>query len=422
MKHSMDKITTHRKFTFTLIDKIFFAYLFLLPLIPRPTIDHPLKFLSPLLASTVLFAFLLWLLAHKSLKIPKYSGIGIILSLVIMILLVYAIRVIINGEWEELPHLASKLLTFLMLLSFLIWMLVRKVPIKTLYSGVFYGFLVLSLLIIFIGITGIPLFGEVRPPRLFEIVLPFYKTVGIPRTHAAYGIFASAALAYFLIYRNNYKKITQIILGSIILLSIVISQSRTTYTAIVLIAISYLMINHKVTRRFFPIAMLILVVGLPSLIEVFQSSWHEIPIVNMFVGERHLQRNIHFRLDLNRSATDTLIESPLRSLFGIPHSQWMPEYSIRGIYESETIHNHFLSNIIFLGLLGGLLNILLYLIPLASIIKNWSSNNKSLHLIFLVTVGTITCLQFSEVFFSIITTFILSTLWVTSIKLNAEKK
>jgi hypothetical protein len=417
----MDKITTHRKFTFTLIDKIFFAFLFLLPLIPRPTIDHPLKFLAPLLVSTVLFAFFLWLLAHKSLIIPKYSGIGIILSSVLIISLLYSVRVIINGEWDELPHLVSKILTFLMLISFLIWMLVRKVPIKTLYSGVFYGFLVLSLLIIFIGITGIPLFGELRPPREYGIVLPFYQTVAIPRSHEEYGIFASAALAYFLIYRNNYKKVTQVIFGSILLLSIAISQSRSTYLAVVLITISYFMINLKVTRRFFPIALLILAIGLPSLIALLQSSLHDIPIVNMFIGEGVLEKNIYVRLDLNLAATDLLSESPLRSLFGISHSQWMPEYSRIGIYKFVHLHNHFLSNIIFLGLIGGSLNLLLYLIPVVSIIKNLPSNNKSLHLIFLVTVGTITCLQFYEGFYSIITTFILSTLWVMSYRLKAAK-
>jgi len=413
--------SAHRKFTFALIDRIFFAFLILLPLMPRPTIDHPLKLIAPLLMMTVLYAFFLWLLAHKSLTIPKYSGIGIILFLVIMILLVYSFRVIINGEWDELPYLTSKMLTFLMLISLLIWMLVRKVPIKTLYSGVFYGFLVLSLLIIFIGSTGIPLFGEVLPSRSYGIVLPFYKTVAIPRSYGEYGIFASAALAYFLLYRKDYRKITQVIFGSIMLLSIVISQSRSTYMAVVLIAISYFIINLKLTRRFFPIAIIILAVGLPSFITQFQTSLHDIPIVNAFVGEGIYEKNIYYRLDTNRTAAALLIESPLRSLIGIPHSEWSFFYVDVG-YEAGGLHNHFLSNIMFLGLLGGLLNMLLYLIPLASIINNLNSNNKSLYLIFLVTVGTITCLQFYEGFFSIITIFILSTLWVMSFKLKAQKK
>ncbi|GJM17012.1 MAG: hypothetical protein DHS20C13_23390 [Thermodesulfobacteriota bacterium] len=157
------------------------------------------------------------------------------------------------------------------------------------------------------------------------------------------------------------------------------------------------------------------------MITVFETSLHDIPIVNIFVGEGIYEKNIYYRSDTNRMAAAFLIESPLRSLVGIPHSEWSLFYIDEEI-EIGGLHNHFLSNIIFLGLLGGLLNMLLYIIPLASITKNLHINNKGLYLTFLATVGTITCLQFYEGFFSIITIFILSTLWVMSCRLKKEKE
>lgn len=392
------------------IDSAFFAFIFLMPLIPRPTIENPLKYLGPLTIMVLIGTFITWRLMNVKNIFILPKKVLLLITLVVFILLLYLGKIVTFNDWRELPYFISKLISFILLYSFLRWMILKDIPIKSIYKCLFSGVLILSFITIFCGITGISLFGEegdIRPPRVYGITLPFYKTSGIPRSFGEFGIFMSVAWSYVLMYRYELKNYQKIIYPTVILLAVIISQSRSTYIAILLITLSYFLLRHRIKLYKY---ILIAALALPIIIGLAMPILIKSPAAKVFIGESTYEKNVLHRLLSYKVALDLIVDNPKKALAGITHANWK-DFFFEMTDEEVVLHNNFLSSIIFLGIIAGLVNIFLLLLPTLLLLTMQIEKSKIISLIFLITLGSIVCLQFYEGFFSIIFTFQLSILW-----------
>ncbi len=394
--------------SYSFIDKIFLVFIFLIPLIPRPTIENTAKFLAPLSIAILVLIFIIWFLTQNALTFSKNTKIGLLIFILYIITLIYTLRIIGNEEWDELPYYFSRIMSYLLLFVLLFWIIVRRISIRVIYKSVFFGFLLLSIFVIFIGFTGISFFGELRPPRVYGIQMPFYKTIAIPRSYGEFGIIASASWSYFLIYKNEYNKTLIKIFAIILLLSITISQSRSTYLAIILVTIYYYICNNTNMSKKLLTLFILPIFILPILIYIL--ILFDFRIIDIFIGEGIYEKNVLARFLINNIVINFIKQNPINLLIGDHHNSWVEFfYEIEGA--EIGIHNHFLSNLIFIGLIGGFLHILIYILPIVNLIKRITTKERNILLVFLSSIGMISCLHFYEGFFSIIIILILSTLW-----------
>ena len=399
-------VVTMEKRAYSFIDRAFLLFLFVIPFMPMPTMEGWPRLIAPVASAALLYLFILWFLMSRSFSFQKNPQVGALIILSVIIVALYFLRIAMNGEWEEASRLVSKALFYFTIAAFFVWMAGREIPLKTAFKPFFYGVVILSLLIIFSGITGFAPLETVRPGRTYGITLPFYKVSFIPRSFGELGIFLTAAWAYFLSYRKDYGLATRLFFGVALFLAVVITQSRNTYLAVVVATAVYIMLRTKVTNR--AVAVVILAAWLmPFIISVIP---RDIPVFSALVGEGTWERNVNVRLMSYSAAVDMITESPGRFLLGIPHSVWVNHFSeLEGV--DATMHNHFLSSIMFLGFIGGILDILVLMIPVARLLKRPDYRDKDVSLLLTMTAGALTCLNFYEGFYSTVLAFEIGALW-----------
>lgn len=390
------------------IDRLFLAVIFLIPFIPRPTIEHPARFLAPLVISALLYVYALWFLTRKtrtSLATDKTAVLGYIL---VFTLFVYLARILVNGEWGELQHFAGRSLAAFLMIAFLGWMNKRGVTVKEAYRPLFIATLILSALVIFMGITGISLFGEnsVRPPRTYGFTFPFYKTDAIPRSYGEFGIIISAAWGYFLLYRDEFSRKRMYLYGFLLVMATIISQSRSTYLGMMMVTIGYFLLKYRLTKRTVA-ALMVAALVMPIIISIVPK---DLPVIRSLVGEKTFEANVYKRFSQYDAAIRIIKDEPVVMALGINHKGWNRYFSdVEG--EDNALHNHFLSMIIFLGLIGGLANLLVYVIPMAKLASMGGGGDKETSMLILAAIGMLIGLNFYEGFFSMTTAFITSTMW-----------
>lgn len=388
------------------IDKLFFGMLFLIPFIPRPTLDHPSKYLAPVVIAALAYIYALWFLARKDKSNTPHDKTAVLGTVLMTVMSIYLARVVVNGEWDELPHLGGRLLGSVLVVITLGWMNKRNIPLKDVYRAIFNGSVGLSLIVIFVGVTGIAVFGEIKHARTLGIAIPFHKSVGIPRSYGEFGVIMSVAWAYMLIYGGEYKAKLRVFLGVVLFMAILISQSRSTWVGIIMVTAGYMLLKSRATKRIVASLLLVALV-IPVAIEMVPK---DLPVVKSLVGESTYKTNVSKRYDQYRRAVDLLTNKPSVLLLGIKHSMWM-EYSSGVEGEEESLHSHFFSILIFLGLIGGTINLLVYLLPMLNLISINTYANRDISMLVISVLGVLTCLHFYEGFFSMITSVVTASMW-----------
>ena len=390
------------------IDYAMLGLVCLMPLFPRPTIDSVLKFIAPGSIVVVASLFAIWIVNGRALILRRNREIWLMMTIGASILGFYGARIFMKSEWGEMPYFVSRSLGFLLMVMLSLWILMRRIDIQKLFSAVLVGFIALSVIVIFCGISGVALFGELRPSRDYMVQLPFYKTTGVPRSYGEFGILASAAWAYLLTEKKRLNVAGKMFFGALVLLAVAISQSRSTYLAILFVTGSHLIL-YVAKSRWIRSLLIITALVLPLMLEAMSDELQAIPVVRGFLGEGVVNKNVYSRLAINRVALDFLTSSPADLAFGSGHTEWL-----EALYENEglegALHNHFLSNAVFLGVVGGTLSVLLLLWPVMFIAWKIRLDRES-QLLILASVGAISCLQFYEGFFSIILIAEMSAFW-----------
>ena len=401
----------------------YYCYLFLFSIafIPRPTIENNFKYLAPVAIILTIYIFLIWFWGEKKDIKSLEANIGQAGLICFAVLSIYYLRIVINQNYSELSYLISLCLSYSLTLIILYWLNERKISLFEVYKVIFISFLALSCLIIFIGFTGISLFGELRPARTYGFVIPFYKTTGIPRSYGEFGIFAAVSWAYFLVTMKRYKNYLRILLILVILLSLIISQSRSSYLAIFLVICAFFFTRRKLSQRRV-YSFIIIAICLPLIVEIVILPFKNFTIIDSIVSEGIYEENIYGRLSTYSAALNMIIERPDKLILGINHTDWTNNQEANPIGETNAdaiaLHNHYLSDILFLGIIGGLFSWLLFLIPILRMKRRIKANDKEGQLIFLVLIGLIASLQFYEGFFSIIAAVVISTIWYSTSGFN----
>jgi hypothetical protein len=389
-----------------LFDQIFIFYIFLLPFIPRPTLKYPewAWIIAPAVTGVLLYFFILWFFHAKVELVNSMRRYRFLLLSQAVILLIYFSRTIYFREVEEIPRVVSRLLMFVVMFALLIWLLEDEIDIKIVFRALYFSILILAVLAIYIGVTGVALFGLVSPARTFgDAVMPFAKTAVIPRSYGEFGIFLSVAWAYFLMYTSDQNKIFRAVSGVLLTLAVVITQSRSTYLAIFFITASYPFITRVRSR---PIIYLIMVIVIfsPAIIYNIMDFF----VVKFFVGHGVLQNNVMARFYTYYMFFKVMTKEPIEFFFGLQRSDW--SYFMEDSYGKLVgLHNKFLSGLLFLGVIGGTLDIAVFFLPFFNLIRR--RQEKICQLLLLVNIGMITCLNYYEGFFSLISSVIIAASW-----------
>ena len=269
--------------------------------------------------------------------------------------------------------------------------------------------------------TGATIFEAPRPGRAFGIEIPFFKNTGVPRSYGEFGVLMSIAWAYWLVHFRNMTRITRTATGWLLIAAVFISQSRSTYLAIVVISVAYGVnwtlrnSGAAVRKRAFQF-MLIGAVLLPVLLEAaLASPIGRIGFVEALVGRQTFEENVFVRFFIIRSAIEALLDGGMSSLLGISHAVWDANFALPG-QDPIALHNHFLSNLVFYGLLGGSASLITFFLwPFIGVVKRQVSIGDRTSLVALLSLfGGIVNLHFYEGFFSLILALELALLWCIS--------
>ncbi|WP_066640736.1 hypothetical protein [Serinicoccus hydrothermalis] len=386
--------------------------LFFLPLLPRPTSGGVEALAAPLFVAGLAYLTIIYSLvtgAHRWLTTSHM----LVLGLSVLATTLYSVRVVALHEGAEITFAASRWALILAALSVSLLMATPRAFRRGLATYLI-GFLVLATLAAFIGVTGFALFERPLPARTFGIPMPFFKTAGVPRSYGEQGIILSIALAFVLVYWKQMSTPRRWLLlgGCAVILGM--GQSRNMMlAAAVLVATWFLAVRTRswVLTRFAllgaSLATFLVSQALPTLTEL--------GFVRALVGEGIFERNVTVRGTLAYGAVRLLTENPWAAAFGWPHSAWA---EINGLDTEAGVHNHFLSNLVFLGVIGGTLTIAaFYWIPLARILRTvetaelTSEQHDRRAFVLVAAAGVLTSLNFYEGFFSITLALFIGVSW-----------
>lgn len=212
-----------------------------------------------------------------------------------------------------------------------------------------YGVAFISLVAVFISLTGINFTGEkLRPSRGIGLLPSGFKTAGTPRSYGEYAIILSGGLAALMWMWKDYRPIVRWPVMAAIVLGVSVSHSRNAYLAAMLtLAVSmYPVIRKRSTKR--ARARIINIGCYGALVSPFLISWflgsgaRDSALGQYFVGEGVLERNAEARGDHVRVGLGALFNDPGAILRGITFERWE-----QLTYDTTIPHNHYVSVLIF---------------------------------------------------------------------------
>ncbi len=389
------------------IDKAFLAFVFLIPLMPRPTAEGLEKWIVPLLLSALIGS---WLLCRNRAE-TRGGNFQLLILVLGFPMVAYVLRALVQGGLEdEILQLVSRLLFATGLVVMVEYFSSTKIPKDEFFKALFFGFLATSLLTIFCGITGIQILEEesIKPSRFIGL----HKSTGIYRSYGEFAIMGCIAWAYMLTYKNRFLPSFWWTSAGIIIFAILISQSRNVYLVFILTTVFSVMFRRILLPGAVQVVMALGLIMIPVAVEV------SLPLISATSLGRHiigtgsiLEKNVSVRMDQFGSAIEMMGKDPTGAVVGFPREKWgLHMEKLHGVKVAP--HNHFLSCVLFLGIAGGTVWILgLYLIP-SYILSNSLGNSNPIHqLVMICLLGTIVGLSFYEGFFSVVVMFTLSMAW-----------
>ena len=73
----------------------------------------------------------------------------------------------------------------------------------------------------------------------YGVKIPFFKNTGVPRSYGEYGILMSMAWAYWLVNFDRLAHHLRAVSGILLVAAIFVSQSRSTYLAVLVVTGAY---------------------------------------------------------------------------------------------------------------------------------------------------------------------------------------
>lgn len=397
-----------------IVDQLFLMLFFVVPLLPRPTAVGPEKFVLPLVVSTVL---LFWLCFYPKRIRASKGQIGSLFLILVFSSLSFLGRVSLHWSTEELNVLVSRFLLSATIFASAHWMLTTSVDKERSIRLLTYGFCFTSIITIFVGLTSIPILepDSVKPSRY----IPFCcKTTGVFRSFGEFAIMGSMAWAYLLFYRRSFRGIVWASLASLTLSALLISQSRNVYVSVAMVTgLALLYQNLKVprlVRMALPVLIMLAPLGIDGALPLLKS----MPIVSDVVGQDDVyEGNVRFRYEQFPLAWKLLTQDFEHMLLGVSREEWQSHAIVFGD-EDVAPHNHFLSNVVFLGVGGWVYVLGLFLMPCISLGNSPNRNSLYGSLVPIVMMGTIAGLSFYEGFFSLIVALVIALTWVSAFQRN----
>ena len=391
----------------TLIDTVFLIFVFLIPLFPRPTAMGPERWIVPLVMSALIG---LWLVCRPSIKKIRGGNFQLLVLVLLFPLITFCIRSVVQGGLaDEALQFVSRILFAIGLFVMTHWLCTTQVPRKTVFKMFFYGFLATSVLTIFCGVTGIQILEEdsVKPSRF----LGLQKSTGIFRSFGEFGIMAGIAWSYLLMYRREHHVLTCLIGGAMIFLAMLIAQSRNVYLVFILVSVLLVMFKNFRLPVFFRVSLASLMILIPFAMEMTVPLLQTTNFGNQLIGTGSiLERNVDIRFEQIEEAGKMISQDPGGAIVGFPRSDWRDlMMESRGAVVAP--HNHFVSNVLFLGIAGGTVWILgLFIIPGISLSQR-IQGDRECQLAMATFLGCIIGLSFYEGFFSVVVMFSLAMAW-----------
>lgn len=370
-----------------------------LPLVPRPTAGGILAVLAPGVLLLALVAFV----AVGGLRVPLRGalahGFALRVALLLGILALDGTGILVRQSWDELLYFGSRVLVVAGIVIISMWLGAAPDALRRTYRALTTGYLVLAALILWVGITGVGIFEPAAPARVYGVEFPFAKNSGVPRSFAELSIIAIGAWAYVLTWGRRHQLPLRVLAGAVIAFSMIVSQARTVFLAAAVVTIAYALLRARPSRSLAR-WMLLAVLTVPLFAEIALTAVRGSAPATALIGEDTTEENVEARLTLYRLAWQQIRSADLGELlFGLERSSWA-DSSTLVFGQSLVLHNHTLATILFFGVIGGSLAlVLLYVAPALTIIGH-GLQDESRRFAFLLVLGSLTSLQFYEGAFS----------------------
>lgn len=255
---------------------------------------------------------------------------------------------------QQLFYIVARMITvviFLLCLSFR----PDLRSLKSLITIFCWSIFMLSLLTIAEGIGLVRLGSNVHAPRTFmDFTIPFYKATGLDMSDGEFGIMVAPAFLYCLVQffpGSGIKPMKgRLVLTIVTGLALFVSQSRSTWVALLLALTTLVMMIPK-GRLAIRALTLTVIAGVALLF----TSIYQIILEGM-VGEGIYEMNVYNRLASYALSWDYFSSSPLT---GVGHGNAL---HIVGGYDPTVIHSQFLDQVASAGILGIIPLVALYVV------------------------------------------------------------
>ena len=386
------------------------VFVFLTPLIPRPTVGGAVTLIAPAAVLALALAFAAVLATSTAWRVEQPRALARLFFLLLGPTIVYGGRILLEQQWSESGYFAAQLLMTLGILVLVVWLVASRIDVRRIYRALLWGYLTLAPLMLFVGVTGRGIFESARPTRDYGFHNPFFKAAGVPRSYGELAIFSAVVLAYLLVYRSRMSVASWTAAMGLWFLSLLVAQSRTGFFSAGVVLVAFVVLRVLPGRRTAQ-ALLTGVVAIPLLTEVLYPVARDNGVVAGLIGSSTYQNNVSIRLNLNGLAFDWLIHPSFALLmWGTDRADWLAATTDH-LGQPVVIHNFFMSTLMFFGIIGGSLFVVGVLLHPAYRLAGTGVSRPDRLVVYLATVGTIASLQFYEGFFSLVVVCQVATLW-----------
>lgn len=392
---------------------LLFLFAAVVPLLPRPTWGGTAVLLTAGAVAVLLFGLVV---AH--LHTPLDPGTARAAVAVVLLILVlssaHGMKILLAQEWSEVSYLLARLLALVVSVAVFLWVRAGAIPVPRVAGAFLVGYLVLSLLMLLIALTHADLFEPVRPSRWYVAGFGLGKTTGVPRSFGELSILAGIAWAFLLVYRRWMRRDLWLVAAAMVLVSVMVAQSRTGLAAWLAVTASFLVLRVA-TAAWVGRGLVVAAAAVPLMADLVLNALRGNEAAAYVVGENTFEDNVHIRLELNALAVHLLVRSGLpQAVLGVGRSRWT-HASADAVGAETVVHNHVLAALVFSGvLLGAAFLLVCYLVPLWRTAASAGSRPDSLFLL-LSGLGMLVSLQFYAGFFSLSVSLLVGLLWASTL-------
>ena len=328
-----------------------------IPLLPSPAL---VPVFQVVMVGFALFGLMRALSYRGNSGVRYQETLQSVVRLVVALIILTSLSVLGND-----PTISGGLKTAAIRAAFLIFVLIFTVylgnltdsGLKRIFRKYLVGISVLSVVAIYISLTGNNFTGEIlRPSRGLGLLPSGFKTAGLPRSYGEFAIIMTGGFAALLWMWRDYSFISRWSLFTLFAFGTSVSHSRNVYLSTGLLFAVFIAARIQ-SRSTEPVkawtfrGLGYAAIFSPVIIAAFLgSSVRSSSIGAYFVGEGVFERNADSRSNHVRGGLDVLLNDPGAAINGTSLETWFAT-----IGDDAVPHNQFISLLIFgipvLGLL-----------------------------------------------------------------------